>query len=76
MNYNYECPDCGGSFNHSTTGMYAVGDEIECPKCGRISKITELDVHLLLIQTNKTASPTQYEELERIKKEIRERESF
>jgi DNA-directed RNA polymerase subunit RPC12/RpoP len=68
MNYEYICPDCKKGTSGSTTADYDFSDAIECPWCGRVSRITNITCHFELEQTNKKSSPTKLEELEALKR--------
>jgi len=67
MSYEYTCPDCGKTTCEHTTGDYNFGDEVECPWCGRISTVSNLNIVLSLRVTTKKTSPTKLEELEELK---------
>lgn len=69
MNENWRCPECGKTTDESTTGSYDFGDEIECPWCGRVSIVSDIDITLTVRGTTKKVSPTKLQELERIKTE-------
>ena len=69
--YIWTCPECGKTTDESTTGSYDFGDEIECPWCGRVSIVSDIDVTLTVRGTTKKVSPTKLQELERIKTEVK-----
>lgn len=70
MNYDWECPDCKKVTLCSTTDDDIENyEELECPWCGRVSKIVDHEVTFIVQQTNKKASPTELEKLEALKKD-------
>lgn len=67
MNCEYKCLDCKKTTSESTTGNYDFGDDVECPWCGRVSRVTNIKSILYVEQTKKKVSPTKLEELEKLK---------
>ena len=65
--YVWVCPECGKTTDESTTGSYDGTDEIECPWCGRVSIVTDVEYQLTVKATSKKVSPTKLEELEKLK---------
>lgn len=70
-NYYWTCSDCGKITSESTTADYDIGDEVECPWCGRIAIVSDLEIELTIRATTKKVSPTKAEELEKIKMEYK-----
>ena len=68
--YNWICSDCGKTTGECTTGSYDFGDEIECPWCGRVSRITNIEHNLFVEMTKEKISPTKLEELELLKSKV------
>ncbi len=65
VDYDWQCPDCKTKWNTTSTGTLDYDDELECGKCGRISKVKWFKIRVMKIeQTNKKVSPSQMEELE------------
>jgi NAD-dependent SIR2 family protein deacetylase len=67
MNYDWKCPDCEKCTSCSTTDDDLENyDELECPWCGRVSKVINHTVTFYVEQTNKKVSPTELEKLNEI----------
>ena len=65
--YRFTCHECSKTTSESTTGKYDFGDEVECPWCGRVHTVRDLEIRLFLNPTSRKVSPTKLEQLEQLK---------
>jgi len=64
MNYDWKCPDCKKTTSCSTTDDDIENyDELECPWCGRVSRVVNHTVVFDVEQTKRKVSPTELEKL-------------
>jgi len=69
MSYEFKCPDCGSNWDCSTTEELDFGSEIECCRCGRVSKIVTIHRQFEVRATDTIKSPTKLEEMEKMENE-------
>lgn len=64
-NYEWDCPDCKAKWSGSTTGNIEITDEMECPKCGRVSMVVKTLLKITeMKQTSIVKSPTKLQKIE------------